>query len=249
MKKFAITTLCLVSLFVASCGKGESKTASNTTPAPTPTADEFLKKSADAMLATKSAKFGLKRLGKPAIFNEAMKLTFTKATCEYKAPDRAHATIQVGLANGNQMQLERIWVPEGIYQTNPVTKQYVKAPSDVTFNVVVLFQADGIPKVLRSGIQKAQIVGHEKLEDEDAVHFKGEADGKMVAPLLADMIPADKFYPIDIYTDPKTYYPRRLTMDVGDGDAFEIDLFGVDQPVDVKSPAAAAQPPAGAPAK
>ena len=48
------------------------------------------------------------------------------------------------LKNGTILQLTRVWVPEGVFQTNPLTRQFGKAPADATFNGAALFAKTGI---------------------------------------------------------------------------------------------------------
>src|SRR5262245_20807775 len=98
-----------------------------------------LNRTADAILALKSTRFALKREGAPAVMDEKSGLTFTTADCIYAAPDRVSCNVKVSLKNGNVVQITRVWVPEGTFQTNPLTKQWAKVPPDANFNGAVLF--------------------------------------------------------------------------------------------------------------
>ncbi len=69
------------------------------------------------------------------------------------------ATSRSSLKNGTILQLTRVWVPEGTFQSNPLTRQFGKAPADANFNGVVLFAKTGIPEILRTAVQKTQVVG------------------------------------------------------------------------------------------
>src|SRR5215475_10090955 len=134
----------------------------------------YFNKTADAILALKSGRFSIKREGTPAVLDEKNGVTFTAADCDYAAPDRVSCNIKVALKNGNILQLTRVWVPEGTFQSNPLTKQFGKVPPDSNFNGAVLFAKSGIPDILRTGVQKGQAVGSDKIDNHDTVHLKGE---------------------------------------------------------------------------
>ena len=105
----------------------------------------YLNRTADAVLALKSTRFSLKREGTPAVLDEKNGITFTAADCVYSAPDRVSCNVKVSLKNGTILQLTRVWVPEGTFQSNPLTRQFGKAPADANFNGVVLFARDRHP--------------------------------------------------------------------------------------------------------
>src|SRR5579862_844124 len=90
----------------------------------------YLNRAADALLALKSTRFSLKREGAPAFLDEKSGITFTAADCIYAAPDRVSCNVKVSLKNGTIVQLTRVWVPEGTFQTNPLTRLWAKVPAD-----------------------------------------------------------------------------------------------------------------------
>src|SRR6185436_4227989 len=94
----------------------------------------------------------------PAFLDEKNGLTFSAADCIYSAPDRVSCGVRVALKNGSIVQITRVWVPEGIFQNNPLTKQFARVPPDANFNGAALFAKTGIPDILRTGVQKIQIV-------------------------------------------------------------------------------------------
>src|SRR5690349_16683375 len=147
-----------------------------------------LNKTADAILALKSAKFTLKREGTPAFLDEKNGVTFTTADCMYAAPDRVACNVKVSLKNGTILQLTRVWVPEGTFQSNPLTRQFAKMPADTNFNGVALFARTGIPDVLRAGVQKPQVVGREKVQDREGLHLRGEVSGAKLNTLMGNVL-------------------------------------------------------------
>jgi hypothetical protein len=62
-----------------------------------PAAQPHLNRTADTILALKSAKFTLKREGAPAFLDEKNGVTFTTADCIYAAPDRVSCNVKVSL--------------------------------------------------------------------------------------------------------------------------------------------------------
>ena len=129
-------------------------------------------------------------------------ITFTAADCRYAAPDRVSCDVKVSLKNGTILQLTRVWVPEGTFQSNPLTRQFGKMPPDSNFNGVVLFAKTGIPEILRTSVQKAQVVGQEKIQNRDTLHLKGEVSWRETQS--ADRVRRsrpDLMYPVDLWMD------------------------------------------------
>src|SRR5215211_3142604 len=150
----------------------------------------YLNRTADAVLALKSTRFSLKREGTPAVLDAKNNITFTAADCAYAAPDRVSCNVKVSLKNGSILQLTRVWVPEGTFQSNPLTRQFGKAPPDSNFNGVVLFARTGIPEILRTSVQKAQIVARETLQNRETIHLRGEVSGEKLNPLVGATLQA-----------------------------------------------------------
>jgi hypothetical protein len=196
----------------------------------------YLNRAADAILALKSARFSLKREGTPAFLDEKNRITFTAADCAYAAPDRVSCNVKVSLKNGTIVQLTRVWVPEGTFQSNPLTRQFAKASADSNFNGVVLFAKTGIPQILRTSVQKAQVVGREKLENRQTLHLKGEVSGEKLNPLVGSTLKADVMYPVDLWIDEKSANAARIHVTEPEGKGWLIELFGTDEPVDIPTP-------------
>jgi hypothetical protein len=202
---------------------------------PTPNPAEILSKAGDAMLAMKSARFSLLREGEPAVFDAASGMSFTEATGEYQAPDRVHAEVKVSLF-GNVVQIEIYWLPEGVFISNPLTRQFESAPGDLGFDGAAMFQADGMPAVLKTGIQNPQRVGMETIEDVETIHITGEADGAVLAPLMAGALESGTLYPVDVWVDKTTYIPVRVHITEPDGNGWLIDLFDINAEIEIQLP-------------
>jgi len=193
-------------------------------------------RTADAILALKSAHFSITREGPPAVLDERNGITFTNADCAYAAPDRVTCNIKVALKNGTILQLTRVWVPEGTFQSNPLTRQFGKVPPDANFNGAVLFAKAGIPDILRSAVQKGQTVGRERILNRDTLHLKGEVSGAKLNPLVGATLQPTLMYPVDIWIEERSGDPARLHVTEPEGKGWLIELFGKNEPVDIPTP-------------
>jgi len=197
---------------------------------------DYLNQTANAILALKSARFVLKREGAPVFLDEKNGITFTAAACAYSAPDRVSCNVKVSLKNGTIVKVKRVWVPEGAFQTNPMTQELGKAPADSNFNPVLLFAATGIPEVLRTGFQNGQVVGKEKIQNWEAIHLKGEVSGEKLNPLTGSTLKPERAYPVDLWIDEQSANPSRIHVTESEGNGWLVELFGANAPVHVPSP-------------
>ena len=200
---------------------------------------DYLNRAADALLAFKSTRFTLKREGTPAFLDEKNGIMFTAADCAYAAPDRVSCNVRVSLKNGTIVQLTRVWVPEGTFQTNPLTRQFARVPPDANFNGALLFARTGIPDIMRTGVQRVQVVGREKMQSRETLHLKGEVSGAKLSPLIGSTLKSDLMCPVDLWIDEKTAGPVQLHVTEAEPNGWLIELFGTDEPIEVPTP----QPP------
>jgi hypothetical protein len=196
----------------------------------------YLNQTADAVLALKSTRFSIKREGTPAVLDAKNNITFTAADCVYSAPDRVSCNVKVALKNGSILQLTRVWVPDGTFQSNPLTRQFGKAPADANFNGVVLFAKTGVPEILRTAVQKPQVVGSETLENRPTLHLRGEVSGEKLNPLVGSTLKPDVMYPVDLWTDETSANTARIHVTEPEGNGWLIELFGTNEPVDIPTP-------------
>ena len=197
---------------------------------------DLLNRGADAVLKLKSAQFTLNREGTPAVLDEKNGITFTNADCIYAAPDRVSCNVKVASRGGTILQLTRVWVPEGAFQSNPLTRQFGKAPADSVFNGVVLFARTGIPEVMQKHVQKAQVVGSERLRDKNTLHLKGEVTGEKLNPLMGNTLKPEQVYAVDMWMEDATNVPLRIHVQEPGNNGWMIDLFGSNVPVEIPTP-------------
>ncbi|MBN1440050.1 MAG: LppX_LprAFG lipoprotein [Anaerolineales bacterium] len=242
----ALAVLFLLAVFAAACtardsssaGSGSQPTRTKTptvTLTPTPSPAEILAQAGDAMLAMDSARFLLIREGEPVTLDPATGMTFSEAAGDYQAPDRVRADVKVMLF-GNVLQIEVYWLPEGTYLSNPLTRQLVPASDGLGFDGASIFQADGMPAVLRTGIQNPQRVGTEDIEGVAAIHIRGEADGAALAALTAGTLQSGTLYPVDVWVDAAAFVPARVHVAEPGGNGWRIDFYDIDAEIEVQLP-------------
>lgn len=200
------------------------------------TPQEYLNRAADAVLKLKSAQFTLTREGTPAFLDEKNGITFTAAQCSYAAPDRVSCNVKVSSKGGTILQLTRVWVPEGTFQSNPLTRQFGKAPADSTFNGVVLFAKTGIPEILRTSVVKPQLVGTETVRDKPTLHLKGEVRGDKLNPLMGATLKPELMYPVDLWMEEQSGNTAKIHVTEPAGNGWLIELFALNEPVTVPTP-------------
>jgi hypothetical protein len=223
--------LCLLASSISIAGAEQLKPGASRT-----AVQSYLNRTADAVLALKSTRFSIKREGAPAVLDEKNGITFTTCDCTYAAPDRVSCNVKVALRNGNILQLTRVWVPEGTFQSNPLTRQFGKAPADSNFNGVVLFAKTGVPEILRSAVQKPQVVGRETIDNRPALHLRGEVSGEKLNPLVGSTLKGDVMYPVDVWADEKSANAAQIHVTEPEGNGWLIELFGTNEPVDIPTP-------------
>lgn len=243
MKK--ILFLASAVLLVCACSLGASgtaapsKTGATRTPTvtltPTPSPAQILARSADALLALDSARFRIEREGEPVVFDETTGMAFISSDGEYQAPDRVHAKVKVNLY-GNVLEIEMYWLPEGVFISNPLTHGFLNAPADLGIDAAALFSADGLPAVLKNGIEDPQLAGRETIEDVETIHITGRADGAVLAPLTAGALEGGTLYPVDIWVAAADYTPVRVRVTEPDGSGWLVDLYDFNADITVALP-------------
>jgi hypothetical protein len=226
------TTLALCSLLgFAAFGRG-------TVQAQTGTAQERLNSAADAILRLKSARFTLTREGAPAVLDEKSGATFTAAQCSYAAPDRVSCNVKVSSKGGTILQMTRVWVPEGSFQSNPLTREFSKVPADIGFNGPLLFARTGIPAILRTSVQTPRVAGTETIHGKSTVHVNGDVHADKLSPLIGNgsTIKTAMTYPVDLWIEEQSAYPVRIHVSEPAGNGWLMELIAVNESVDIPTP-------------
>jgi len=200
-------------------------------------AQNYLNGAADAILALKSTRFSLKHEGMAVYQDDKSGITISAADCVYAAPDRVSCDVKVTVKNGMILQMTRVWVPEGLFQSNPMTRQFARLPPvEGTFNGAALFAKTGIPEVLRTAVQNAQVVGREKIQNRNTLRLKGEVSGEKLNPLVGFTLKSELKYPFDLWIDEQSVNTVRIHVTEAEGSGWLVELFGTNEPIDVPTP-------------
>ena len=145
----------------------------------------YLNRAADAVLKLKSAQFTLTREGTPAFLDEKNGITFTAAQCSYAAPDRVSCNVKVSQQERDDPAVDarlgsRRHVPE--QSAHASIRQGAGGLQRSTASCCS--PGPAFPDILRNGVQKAQVVGNEKVRDKSTLHLKGEVRGEKLNPLM-----------------------------------------------------------------
>jgi hypothetical protein len=239
LKKKVLASLATASLIALLCADGVTAQRG----AVATGAQDYLNRAADALLALKSAQFTLKREGAPAVLDANLGLLFSAADCLYAAPDRVSCNVRVALKNGSVLQITRVWVPEGAFQSNPLTKQFARLPPDPNFSIGAIFARTGIPEILRTGVVKPQLVNKaERLGSRDTVHLRGDVSGKNLGPLMGTTVKPDLTYPVDLWMEERTANVVQLHVTEPDNNGWLIELFAPNESVNIPTPQVPAAP-------
>jgi hypothetical protein len=206
---------------------------------PTPTPAELLAQGAQDLQSLSSFKFTLAREGEPVIMDPTLGLKFVEAAGEYQAPDKVHAAIKVQLTS-TVLNVEMLWLPEGVYATNPLTGKYAPADPPPPFNAAALFGADGLPGVLQTGVTNVTLAGQETPDDlgVETYHLRAEADGAALQALTGGVL-VEGVHLLDVWMEVATSHLLRLhdTEPGGEGqNGWLLDLSGFNEPVEIKAP-------------
>ncbi len=202
-------------------------------PAPTPT--ELLEKTAQKVATASSVRFTLVRVGDPIVLDRAAGLSFTEATGDLAAPNRVRAKLKV-ISPVGAVTVEALWIPEGVYVSNPFTGAFTPLPTRPGFDPSALLGADGVPGILRSITRNASIVGKEKIAAVEAHHIRAEADGAKISALTGGVVVSGT-HTVDVWIDVATSLLIRLTATEPGGVAsWRLDLSDYDKPVEIGKP-------------
>lgn len=230
-----LTALILLLLALAACSQPQPEPTATPQPTPTPTPQQLLEQAAERFLTWQSAQFRLLRQGEPAVLDPQTGITFSEASGQYQAPDRVGAIVKASLFN-TLTELEIRWVPEGAFVTNPLSGQFQALPTDAALDGPALFQSAGIPAALQTALNDTALVGVEEIDGTQALHIRATADGGDLATLTAGTLAAGRAVTVDVYLDQATLDPFRVVITEPDGNGWQLDLFGINEPVEIVAP-------------
>lgn len=201
---------------------------------PTPTPQKLLEQGAQAMQDLKYAKFSLVREGEPVLLDATLGAKYTEGTGEYQAPNRVHAKVKVRVGTA-ALSIDMIWLPEGVWATNPLTGAYTKMETAPALSASAMLGKEGIPGILSASLRNVKLVGSEKIEEADTYHLRGEADGPKLTILTGILV--EGTHTVDVWLDKGTSNVVRLhDSEPGGAAGWLFDLWDFNKPVEVKGP-------------
>ena len=81
-----------------------------------------------------------------------------------------------------------------------------------------------------------QLVGKEKLQGKDTLHLKGEVSGEKLNPLVGSTLKPEFMHPVDMWMEEKSARPVQVHVSEPEGNGWLIELFAMDEPVDIPTP-------------
>lgn len=159
---------------------------------------------------------------------------FVSATGEYEAPDKVHASVKTEIG-GNVVVLDFLWLPEGVFMTNPLTGQYIEQPLEVPLDPGALFDAnEGLGQILVTRIEEPTVIGFEDLEGTDSIHLQGKTDAETVTVIAPIEISGE--FDLDIWLDANSFQILRIQITEADGAVTALDFFSYDEAVEIPTP-------------
>ena len=194
----------------------------------------LLTKAADEMAHLHSVRFVLLRDGEPVLLDTALGARFTRASGEYRAPAEVHAVVNATVGSA-VLTIEVLWLPAGVFATNPLTGVYARVSGPIALDAPALFAPEGLPETLKSGLRSLTSVGSENLDGHDAYHLRAEADGSRMRTLTAGVL-VDGTHTVDVWIDRSSSQLFRLRDRDPSGSGWRLDLTAQNTPVDIPRP-------------
>ena len=202
--------------------------------APPPSPATLIEQAATKTAALKSVAFDIVRVGAPVVLDPSRGILFSAAAGEYQAPDRVRARVKIAAA-GAVLAVDMLWLPDGLYASNPFTGAFEKQPAAPGFEPAALLRSE-VPAVLRSELRNVTLVGTEKIGTADAYHVRAEADGAKLRALTGGVV-VPGVHTVDLWVDAATSQIARLTdTEPGGAAGWRLELSGFDKPVEIKAP-------------
>lgn len=196
--------------------------------------ETLLTKAVDEMTHLQSVRFVLLRDGDPVLLDTALGARFTRASGEYRAPAEVHAVVNATVGSA-VLTIEVLWLPAGVFATNPLTGVYARVSGPITLDAPALFAAEGLPETLKSGLRALSFVGSENLDGRDAYHLRAETDGARLKPLTGGVL-VEGTHTLDLWIDRSSSHLLRLRDRDPSGSGWKLDLTAQNMRVDIPLP-------------
>ena len=122
-------------------------------------------------------------------------------------------TVRLGSLNPELKEPTRFELPDGSAITvEPLVRNGARLGLAGFDPCAILLNNDlssGIPDILRTSVQKGQVVGSEKVQNRDLLHLRGEVSGEKLNPLIGGTLKAELMYPVELWIDDATQLVRQ----------------------------------------
>jgi hypothetical protein len=222
-------SMLLLLLFTA-CSQDEAEPAPTATPSP----EQYLENAAQAMSTISTVQFSLTREGTPLVLDSDLGANFISATGEFEAPGKVHANVKADISEF-VTAFDFLWLPEGVFMTNPLTGQYMEQPLELPLNPNALFDPEvGLSSILVTRIEEPVLVGYEQLDGQETIHLRGKTDAETVKIIAPIDITGE--FDLDFWLDAATSQIIRIQITEANGAITAMDFSGYGDPVNIPSP-------------
>ncbi len=185
MTKATIPFLILLCLALIGCsGAEEQEPAATATPTPSP--QDWLNASIEAWNSTESFHFVLALENRAIPIDPSGNLAFSEAKGDVVAPDKFQASTVVKSVLGN-IEVAFIAIGEDEWLTNPLNKEWEKAPVSSPFQVSDLFGSEkGIAQKVEAATNLERHTD-ETIEGVQSIHLSGNLSGAVLADFAPEL--------------------------------------------------------------
>jgi len=180
-----VTIPFLILLFLALIGCGGAAEAA-ATPTPTPSPQDWLNASIEAWNTTESFHFVLALENRAIPIDPSGNLAFSQAEGDVVTPDNFQASTVIKSVLGN-IEVAFIAIGEEEWLTNPLNKEWEKAPVSSPFQVADLFGSEkGIAQKVKQATNLERDAD-ETVEGVQSVHLRGNLPGVVLADFAPEL--------------------------------------------------------------
>lgn len=173
--------------------------------------NDIVTRAGQAMLQVPAFHFKIEIAGSAVYLNRATSLQLRSAEGDFSRPDRMGVHLKV-IAAVAAAELDMIAIGNEQYLTNILTHQWEVLPPEFGFNPAVMFDPKvGLEQVLSGGIDNAQLVGVESLDNVNVYHVKGQLDGARVQGMSGGLIGTGRV-DAEVWVEGSTFLPRKAVV-------------------------------------
>jgi len=173
-------------LTIAACGG--SDTSEPTEPTIPADATAIVDASAQAMGATTSVRFELRREGAPVFIDEFEKLTLNSAIGEFTVPRSARALLEVGVEGGLTTELGAVALDDEVWLSNPITGNFETLPAGYDIDPSLFFDPENGWRPLMENLSDVTLVGTEERDGNSRYHITATAPADQVEIITARLV-------------------------------------------------------------